>query len=748
MKISSWQIEFARSLWFAVLSALPLWIIFWRRSLVRLPIGRKSLSSFLRILLLVTVAAGLAGPTVTGPSNDKVVYGLWSDGPLDTPPPVELVAPDQVRAGEPFSLDLRIRPEFYGFAPSSGTCGAASIEYFQDGQSFLKENVMLVVGENHRTIPATVEKPSRVVYSARVKADLSRYVDEVACPIYVDPPPRVLLVETQPVLAEHLKKSLAGENVTVEVRPELPAGAEAIDRYDLIILSNVPADALSKAQTETLQSYVRDGGGGLIAVGGDHSFTVGGYRHTPLEAMLPVISVPREKPKPPLAMVLVLDISGSMNDPVSKGAKERNIDLAKEALRRAVGMLGPRDQVGVLVFEDNSRWIWPLAPVTDKQQIIDKIDTIQAEGETNMYPPLEQAYLALRESFADVKHIIVSTDGIGGPGDFEGLAKKMAAAGITMSTVGVGSEPVRPYMQKLADLAKGQAYFCDNGKAIPQIFETDTGVIAKIGITEEPFFPQVVHATQVLRRLDLSQAPTLLGYVETQARPEANVILASKTGEPILATWRFGRGATAAFTSDIQSRWAAPWLNWPGFGQFWVQLVRETMRHDRPQPSRLTADAADGRLYITLDAEDREGNFINSADVQVTVTSGPRLPSGEAASNGPPLPPGEGRGEGGENSHTLPMTQIAPGRYAASRPAAPGTYWLKSTISRDGKLLDTVRGAAAVLSMPETVLKLDGGIEVAEKAGLRTILLWPWLLGFALVVLVLDLAVRRTGKLH
>jgi hypothetical protein len=280
--------------------------------------------------------------------------------------------------------------------------------------------------------------------------------------------------------------------------------------------------------------------------------------------------------------------------------------------------------------------------VTDKQKIIDKIDTIEAEGETNMYPPLEQAYLALREAYADVKHIIVTTDGISGPGDFDGLARSMGTSGITMSTVGVGSEPVRPFMQKLADEAKGRAYFCDNGKAIPRIFETDTGTTAKIGITEEPFFPQVVQTAQVLRGLDLSQAPALLGYVETQARPEAHVVLATKTGEPILATWRYGRGATAAFTSGIQSRWAAPWLNWPGFGRFWVQLVRETMRRERPQPSRLTADAADGRLYITS--------------------------------------------------------------------------------------------------------KVDGSIEAAEKPGLKTVLVWPWLLAFALVVFVLDLAVRRTAK--
>ena len=546
--------------------------------------------------------------------------------------------------------------------------------------------------------------------------------NESACAVYVDPPPRVLLVEGQPVLAAHLKNALAGENVEVEVQPELPASSDRLAAYDLILLSNVPAAALPEPRMKALQAYVRDDRGGLIVIGGDHSFTAGGYRHTTLEEILPVISEERtNKPKPALAMVLVLDISASMNDP-SANAKIRNIDLAKEALRTAVNMLGPRDQVGVLVFEDHSRWIWPLAPVTDKQKIIDKINTIKAEGSTNMYPPLEQAYLSLREAFADLKHIIVTTDGLGEPGDFDGLAQKMVAAGITMTTVGVGSEPAQPFLQSIADKAKGRAYFCPDAEKVPRIFQTDTTIVTKPGITEEPFFPQVVHPAQVLRGLDLSQAPTLLGYVETQARPESQVVLASKTGEPILAFWRYGGGAVAAFTSGIQSRWAAPWLNWSRFGKFWVQLVRQTMRHGVPQPLRIETDAADGRLFFTLDAADLDGRFINGAEASVTVS-----------------------GSDGKSSD-VPLMQIAPGRYAGSQPAGQGTYWLAGQLRRDGKLIDSVRSGMVVLHMPELVAKVEGTVEPAEKIGLRMEFLWSWLLGAGLVVLVLDLAVRRTGK--
>jgi uncharacterized membrane protein len=715
MTMFSWQIEFAHPLWFALMAALPLLLVFWRRSLVQFSPVRKVVSLLLRCLLLLLVAAGLAGPKATGQGSQQIVALKWmKSGGGDIPRhTVEIIAPDHVRAGEPFSLEVLLR---------SKTSAVATVELRRDAQRLLKKPISLIVGENHTSLPDVVMEPSRVVYSIRVEEGQGVWPDDNgnACAVQVDPSPRVLLVESQPVLVEYFKKALASEHVEVEVQPELPAGPLAA--YDLIILSNVPAAALPELRMKALQTYVRDERGGLIVVGGDRSFTPGGYRCTTLEEILPVISEPRKsKPKRTLAMVLVLDISASMNDP-SANAKVRNIDLAKEALRAAVNMLGPRDQVGVLVFEDRSRWIWPLAPVTDKEKIIAKINTIQAEGSTNMQPPLEQAYLSLREAFADLKHIIVTTDGLGEPGDFDGLAKKIAAAGITMTTVGVGSEPARPFLQSIADKAKGRAYFCPDAETVPRIFQTDTGMAAKIGITEEPFFPQVVHPTQVLRGLDMSQAPTLLGYVETQARPESQVVLASKTGEPILAFWRYGGGATAAFTSDIQSRWAAPWLNWSGFGKFWVQLVRQTMRRDVPKTLRLTADAADGRLFFTLDATDREGRFINGAEASVTVTGSDGKPS------------------------AMTLTQIAPGLYAGSQAAGQGAYWLEGQIHPGGTLVDSVRSGTVVLRMPEVMAKLDGSLQPAEMTGLQTMLLWSWFLGAALVVLMVDLTVRRTGK--
>ncbi len=712
MTIASWRIEFTQPLWFAVLAVLPLLFFYGRRSLVQVSSGRKVASLLLRSILLLLVAAALAGPRATGLATLPIVEAKSPVAAPHVPSTVELAAPARVRAGESFSLDLLVRAK---------SAGNATVELFRESQPLLHERISVREGDNHKSILAIVPNPSRVAYTVRVEADRGVLpdVNEAGCAIQIDPLPRVLLVESQPVLAKPLAAALTSERVEVEVRSpaELPNKLDELAGYELVILSNVPAAAMPVARMEALRAYVYDAGGGLIVVGGEQAFTAGGYRKSVLEAALPVISEPaKSKPKATLAMVLVLDISGSMDG--------RSIELAKEALRRAVGMLGPRDQVGVLIFEDTSRWLWPLGPATDKEKIIARIDSIKAEGSTNMYPPLEQAYLALRESYADLKHIIVMTDGVCTPGDFDGLARSIAAAGITMSTVGVGDEPVEAFLRGLAEKAKGRAYLCKDAAEVPRIFEIDTTVAAKIGITEGPFFPQVVHASQALRGLDISHAPTLLGYVETQARPEADVLLAAKTGEPTLATWRYGRGTAAAFTSDIQNHWATGWLHWPDFGRFWAQLVRQTMRREPAKPSRLSAEAANGRLQIVLDSIDGDGRFINGLQTVATIAT----PGGAL--------------------QVAPLMQTAPGRYTALHPiTARGTYWLDAQLRRDGKLIESLQCGTVVSRVPEAAAKIEGLLTAATRNGLRTIYLWPWLLGAATMVLVIDLAVKRMGRI-
>src|SRR5690606_38502315 len=96
--------------------------------------------------------------------------------------------------------------------------------------------------------------------------------------------PRVLYVDgglmRNAGSARYLKKALDKEHIDVEVRGPtgLPSTAKALQPYDLVMVSDVPAHFVGMAQMAALESFVRDFGGGLIMAGGEDSFGSGGYQ--------------------------------------------------------------------------------------------------------------------------------------------------------------------------------------------------------------------------------------------------------------------------------------------------------------------------------------------------------------------------------------------------------------------------------------------------------------------------------------
>src|SRR5205085_5549021 len=122
----------------------------------------------------------------------------------------------------------------------------------------------------------------------------------------------------------------------------LPSEVTGLRGYDGVVLVNVPATGLAATQTRALKSYVQTFGGGLTIVGGDKSFSLGGYQRTPLEELSPVSMQRRgARASSSVALVLVVDNSGSMGDNVGGMTK---MDLAKEAALGALDLLTPADQ--------------------------------------------------------------------------------------------------------------------------------------------------------------------------------------------------------------------------------------------------------------------------------------------------------------------------------------------------------------------------------------------------------------------
>ena len=370
---------------------------------------------------------------------------------------------------------------------------------------------------------------------------------------------------------------------------------------------------------EVARTYVQDLGGGLIMLGGDQSFGLGGYYKTTLEEILPVRSdFEKEKEKPSLAMMLVIDKSGSMG-----GEK---IEMAKEAARAAVELLGPSDKVGVLAFEGENFWVSELHPCTDKGFVLDRIAGLEAGGGTVMAPAMEEAYETLQDrrgqaqarDHPDRRDLGARRLRGDRPGDGRrpdhGLDGRDGRRRRPEPARGDRPDRQRPVLRRrrprpgAADLRQGDGH----GQ---QVGDQRAAVLAR----------RWSGPTQVLSEIRLDEAPFLLGYVVTRPKPTAEVILATESGDPLLAWWRYGLGMSVAFTSDAKARWAAEWLTWPQFGQFWAQVVRHCAAQGRGQGARWCRSSAraQGRRSRSTPSSP-SGKFLNRAATELTLVD-PRL---------------------------------------------------------------------------------------------------------------------------
>ncbi len=398
--------------------------------------------------------------------------------------------------------------------------------------------------------------------------------------------PRVLFVSQDPPGAEaHLFKTL--QAAEFELRPSSTGAAENLDDHQIVVLNNWNLEAIPPAQKRRLEEYVRQGGGLLIIGGERNLYTEKKTAEDPLDRALPATLAPPRTPEG-ACVVLIVDKSSSMEG--------RKIELARQSAMGVVESLRPIDLIGVLIFDNSFQWAVPIRRAEERTLIKRIVGGIIADGGTQIAPALGEAYRRIRPINALYKHIVLLTDGISEEGDSLTLAKEAASNQVTISTVGLGQDVNRAYLEKVAALARGRAYFLTDPSGLEQILLRDVKEHTGTTVVEKAFQPLVVKPAEILEGVGMEAAPPLEGYVRYTSKPGADVLLMVDQKDPLLARWQYGLGHSAVFTSDAKSRWAARWVAWPGFDRFWANLFRDLLPHT--QAGEATADytSASGEL--------------------------------------------------------------------------------------------------------------------------------------------------------
>lgn len=411
----------------------------------------------------------------------------------------------------------------------------------------------------------------------------------------------------------------------------------SLQGFDTIILQNVPAESLDLAAQNALATYVREMAGGLIMVGGPDSFGPGGWKGTPIESVLPVkFDLPEQLVTPAAAVVIVLDMSGSMSRSVM-GSSLSQMEIASEGAARAIKAMDPLDMVGVVAFSDRTEVILPLERNRDPSRAADRVRSIMPDGGTTIGPALQIAGAQLAGANATEKHIILLTDGRSTDADaLPAIAENLHKQGIKLSSISVGDETDTTSLVAIARIGGGKFYRVVDPLLLPRIFVKAVRVIRSPMIRLEDFVPALAGADTSRGRADADSAvvaelldasrgrggiPPLHGLVLTRPRLDAAVTIAAVTprGDPLLAYWNVGLGKAAAWTSDAHD-WSADWLNWPGYSRMWSQLVRTVARPAANRDLELRAELDQDRLLIRLESLGMQASDAANASLTVPVT--------------------------------------------------------------------------------------------------------------------------------
>lgn len=586
---------------------------------------------------------------------------------------------------------------------------------------------------------------------------------------------RILLIEDWNAPGEYalLIEALRRSELEVEVQPsdQLFTSLAELQAYDCVILAGVPrssgesADAIANFTDEQIEMLVRNTeqfGSGLLMLGGPTGFGAGGWSNTAIEKAMPVdFQIKNTKVEAVGALAMILHASE-----IAQGNYWQ-----KRIARAAMEVLGPMDFCGVIQWTGfGDQWLWGtqngmMRVGPNRQAMASRISTMTPGDMPDFGPAMQQALGSLVVTPASMKHMIIISDG-DPVAPSATLLQNFSQAQIKISTVAVGAHGAAGHqtLQNIATTTGGNYYVATNANALPRIFMREAMRVSRPLVFEPEggVQPQITYPHEVLTGIP-RDLPPLKGFVLTTVKSSPLVEVPIRANKPseaenqtILATWNYGLGRTAVFTSDVGKRWAGQWAQWPGYDQFFTQLVRWTMRPTKNDAKfSVAANYHDGKIEVVVNALNQEDEFLNFLDMS-SVAVGPDLK---------PMP--------------IVMRQAAPGRYVGWLDAdaagaylvniAPGPgmaplttgvsvpfsdeYRIRQTNMNTLKQIASLKpegGEPGVVTPPLDATTLPEVLQVnTYRAGLpqaRSLQdIWPWCLLLGAICLLSDVFVRRVA---
>ena len=595
----------------------------------------------------------------------------------------KVTIPADTRKGQPFDAKVVINNLAQPTTEDDGHVGGIVRVWRRQGKNeemISEQKVDLLPGKNVLEFRNTIEVEDFYEYQAEFIPD-NPDVDDVLAQnnratafTQVLGAANVLLIEDWQntgnfeTLVERLRDQEI--NITVQTSDQLFTSLAELQRYDCVILADVPrssgnVDVQTNFSDEQVSILVRNTqklGCGLIMLGGQNSYGAGGWANTELEKAMPVdFQIYNAKVVPVGALAMVMHASE-----MAQGNYWQKV-ISREALK----VLGPHDYCGVVHWEGKEAWLWgkPRGLVKvgqNKDKMMARLGTMTPGDMPEFDPSLKMAVASFAKlDAAAVKHMIVISDGDPSP-PTQVTLQAYKDLGVKVSTVAVGTHGAAGsgLLSRIAKFTGGRYYVVRNPKALPRIFQKETMRVAKPLVKEQPAMRPILSFQHEIVK-GIEAFPPFDGFVLTSKKENSLVDVILKSPEPgdnpagrdnntLLASWTYGAGRTAVFTTDAGHRWATSWTEWEDYDRFFGQLIRWAMRPTGDKGKfNVATQIKNGEGKIIVTAMDNEDELINFLEFGGDVI----LPD--------------------MNSTDLSLKQVAPGRYEGTFDATtPGSYFV------------------------------------------------------------------------
>jgi hypothetical protein len=561
-----------------------------------------------------------------------------------------LAAPAGVRAGDAITLQVTVR---------ATVSRRAAVTIWRDGRAVTRLAVRLAAGDNPLLVTSPSGRPGwrRFRVTVTMAGDQVRGNDALDAVTQVAAPPRLLYAGPAGPFTALLRQ--LGFAVSARPPSELPRQAGGYLGVDAVILPGISNGALVPAQVTALVTMVRTKGLGLLVLGGRRSLDAAWYAGTPLAAALPVTGT-GSGPAGGATLELVLDRSGSMNDLAGNVPK---VTMARAAALGAIAFArAHHDKLGIVSFDTVPRVLVPVQAMTAAAAgaAARAVTGLSASGGTDIYAALRTAAGQLA-GMPGPAQVILMTDGVSQSASYGALVRRMASAGVALTTVGLGGQVDQALLRELASLGGGRYYYTNDAAALPRIFAAEERRSVRPDYVTGAIPAEVTASVPAVRSLAGTPLPGLGGLDATALKPLATAAVttavvtggASGAGSrryPVLAQWQYGLGRVAAWTPGADPAWARGWLARPGL---WGDTV-SWLLPGLPVPAlapRLADAHPGGAPAVVVDTAGNAGTLVTAPALQATVTT----PRGAAA--------------------RIALAAAGPGLFAGTLPGAgPGVY--------------------------------------------------------------------------